>query len=358
MTAAILGIGTAVPPGTASQRDALAFALQTIGDDQIAARTLPALYRRSGVESRGSVLAEGPGGAQSFFAPAAHPEDRGPGTGQRITRYAREAPRLAARASATALENARVEASRITHLVTVSCTGFDAPGIDIRLVEMLGLSPEVQRTHIGYMGCHGAINALRVASAIAAQDPCAVVLVCATEICSVHYQYGSDPEQIVSNALFADGAAAAVIGAGTGPRLRGFGSMITPCSTDAMQWRIGDHGFEMTLSARVPELISTSVRSWLTTWLSRHGLELGQIGSWCVHPGGPRILSAVAEGLALESGALATSREVLAQHGNMSSPTVLFILDRLQRAGRIDPERPCIMLGFGPGLVTEAAIIG
>jgi predicted naringenin-chalcone synthase len=351
---AILGMGTAVPKEGVTQCEALAFALQTIGGDPEATRTLPALYRRSGVSRRGTVLASGEG-QQTFFRPRENQGDRGPGTGARVARYALEAPPMAAQSSTAALTAAGLDPARITHLVTASCTGFNAPGVDIALIKRLGLSPEVQRTHIGFMGCHGAINALRVASAFAAQDPTAVVLVCAVEVCSVHYQYGSDPQTIVANALFADGAAAAVIGTGAGPRLRAFGTCVLPESTDAMQWRISDHGFQMALSARVPEMLASTVRSWVSTWLERHGLKVEEIGAWCVHPGGPRILSAVAEGLSLKDGALAASRGVLAEHGNMSSPTVLFILDRLRAAGAL--ERPCVMLAFGPGLVIEAALL-
>jgi predicted naringenin-chalcone synthase len=354
LTTVILGIGTAVPRGISSQQDALALALRTIGEDPGAARTLPALYRRSGVESRGSVLTNSDG-EQSFFRPCEHPGDRGPGTGARVARYAAEAPPLAARASQAALADAGIDPGRITHLVTASCTGFDAPGVDVSLVGRLGLSPEVQRTHVGYMGCHGAINALRVAAAYAAQDPGALILMCAVEICSVHYQYGSDPEKIVANALFADGAAATVVGSGNGPRLRAFGTCILADSAEAMRWRISDHGFEMALSARVPELLASSVGPWVSAWLERYGLSPQDIGAWCVHPGGPRILSAVSEGLSLPAGALDAARAVLAQHGNMSSPTVLFILERLRTVGALD--RPCVVLAFGPGLAIEAALL-
>jgi predicted naringenin-chalcone synthase len=185
-----------------------------------------------------------------------------------------------------------------------------------------------------------------------------VVLLCAVEWCSLHYRFQWDPERFIGNVLFADGAAA-IVGA-QGPegddawKVVATGSCLMPDSTDAMTWHIGDHGFEMTLSSRVPDLIGEHLRPWLSSWLQKHGLTIEQIGSWAIHPGGPRIVSAVEESLKLPREATAVSREVLAQCGNMSSPTVLFILDRLRAR---HAARPCVMLGFGPGLMAEAALL-
>jgi predicted naringenin-chalcone synthase len=162
---------------------------------------------------------------------------------------------------------------------------------------------------------------------------------------------------MVANALFADGAAAVIVGAGddpASPRLASFGSCIIPDSDDAMTWRIGDHGFEMTLSARVPDLIRAHLCGWLDPWLSRAGLSRDRIGGWAIHPGGPRIVGTVEQCLGLPSASTAASRAILAAHGNMSSPTVLFILQELIRRRA---ARPYIALGFGPGLVVEGMAI-
>ncbi len=273
--------------------------------------------------------------------------------------YAELAPPLAVQAAAAALGPSGVRAGDLTHLVTVSCTGFVAPGVDVALIRSLGLPPTVQRTHIGFMGCHGALNGLRVARAFAAAEPDARVLLCAVELCTLHYHYGWDAQKVIANALFADGAAAVVgVPAGAAPpgawRVEATGSCLVPDSADAMSWTVGDHGFEMTLARQVPRLIAVHLRPWLEAWLARHGAALDAVGSWAVHPGGPRILDAVEEGLGLPRAALEPSRAVLRDHGNMSSPTVLFILDRL-RAARA--PRPCVALGFGPGLVAEAALL-
>ena len=283
-----------------------------------------------------------------------------PTTSERMSRYEAEAGGLAVSAARAALDEAGFAPERVTHVVTVSCTGFYAPGFDTALIEQLGLSRDVARTHVGFMGCHGFLNGLRVAKAYVEADSTAVPLVCAVELCSLHHQYGWDSERIVANALFADGAGA-VVGVGRGEavardayRLVACGSTLVADSADAMSWRIGDRGFRMTLSPRVPDLIGQHFRPWFEGWLERHGLNLATVGSWAVHPGGPRILSAVGETLGLHPSALETSQRVLAGFGNMSSPTILFILDRLRRAGA---ARPCVGLAFGPGLAVEAALL-
>ena len=179
-------------------------------------------------------------------------------------------------AARNAIEDAAVSPDRVTHVVTVSCSGFFAPGVDIALIKRLGLSRKVARTHVGFMGCHGMLNGLRVAGAFLEQDPEACVLLVALEMCSLHHQYGWDVGQIVANALFADGAAA-VVAVGGEPRspsdlrVAASGSEIVDDSEDAMSWRIGDHGFLMTLSQRIPELIAKNIRAYLEEWLSSHG---------------------------------------------------------------------------------------
>jgi predicted naringenin-chalcone synthase len=259
------------------------------------------------------------------------------------------------RASAAALAESGFDAASLTHLVTVSCTGFVAPGLDFALITELGLRPTVARTHVGFMGCHGALNGLRVANAFATAELSARVLVCAVELCSLHYYYGSAADKLIANAIFADGAAA-VVGCAGEPAdwsLRASGSCLIPDSADDMGWTVGDHGFEMALSRRVPGLIASHLRRWIESWLGDNALSLADVRSWAVHPGGPKIVSAVEEALALPAEALAPSRAVFAEYGNMSSPTVLFVLRRLREQ---NAQRPCVALGFGPGLVAEAAL--
>ena len=370
MSLTIHGLGTALPPQRIAQADASAIATEVALSHQAPSpsqrRLLDTLHRRSGVATRHSVLLEpqAPGTAkdtascQTFFGPSS------PGTGERMRRYAEEAPPLALRAVRAALEQAQLPVERITHLITVSCTGFSAPGVDLALMAALPLSAGVARTHVGFMGCHGALNGLRVAAGFTGADPSACVLLCAVELCTLHLQYGWDAERIVANSLFADGAAALVAcgevraaEAPAGPPLRRLiasGSLLVPASAGAMSWGIEDHGFAMTLSPQVPDLIAAHLRPWLEGWLAAHQLTLASIGSWAVHPGGPRILSAVTEALGLDPALIEPSRSVLRDYGNMSSPTLLFILERLRSSGA---PGPCLAMAFGPGLCVEVALL-
>ena len=262
---------------------------------------LSILYRQAGVRRRHSVALTGPGDGQtlhqSFYPQADSSDDRGPGTMARMQMYEKEAGPLGTLACAQRIAAAEVDPREITHLVSVSCSGFCAPGCDLAIASELGLPADVARTHVGFMGCHGALIGLRVARAFTDANPDAKVLLCAVELCSLHHQYGWNPDQVVANALFADGAAA-VVGTGRpaadGSRLtlRASGSTIIPETRDLMGWRIGNHGFEMNLSPRVPEVISTQLKGWLEGWLGENETVLNDVGAWAIHPGGPRIIQA------------------------------------------------------------------
>lgn len=366
MSFEILGIGTITPEHSIEQVDAAvhaeALSCSAEATDQ-QRRLLPVLYRRAGVKTRHSVVLEsstnGEMARQSFYPPADSDVDCGPTTSHRMQAYETHAASLAVSVVAQALQEGQVAPEEITQLITVSCSGFSAPGFDISLVRELGLPADVARTHVGFMGCHGALNGLRVAKAFTDNDPAARVLVCAVELCTLHQQYGWCPEKIVANALFADGAAAVVGRQAPADltdrwQLIASGSTIVPDSEEMMSWRIGNHGFEMTLSPRIPDLINERLRPWLRNWLQQQGLQIEDVGSWAIHPGGPRILNAVAEAVGFDESRLNPSREILARYGNMSSPTVLFILKKLQAE---QARLPCVMLGFGPGLTIEAALI-
>jgi predicted naringenin-chalcone synthase len=366
MSFAILGLGTALPETVVPQEQGRQLARRLCCRTDEQATWLAGIYEHAGVRTRHTVLGpdvlrdvlEGTRRSGSAFVPDGDPEHRGPTTAQRMAQYAGDAGPLARAAARQALARAGLDPAAVTHLVTVSCTGFQAPGVDVELVRGLGLPADTQRTHVGYMGCHGALNGLRVARALADSDPAARVLLCAVELCSLHYHYRWDPQKVVANALFADGAAAVAGGpAELAPpgawQACASGTQLFPDSAGAMTWTVGDHGFGMTLSRQVPGLIGARLRPWLTAWLGRQGLAVGAVGSWAVHPGGPKILDAVEATLGLSAPALEDSRAVLAECGNMSSPTVLFILDRLRGRGA---PRPCVALGFGPGLTVEAAL--
>jgi predicted naringenin-chalcone synthase len=367
MSLALAGIGTAVPATTITQAEALALARALCCRTDEQATWLPGLYAHSGIDTRHLAfdaavirdILDGTRHSGSPFLPRGSADDRGPAAGQRMRHYVEHAGPLALRSARQALSRSGLEPRAITHVVTVSCTGFRAPGVDVELIKRLGLAATVQRTHLGFMGCHGALNGLRVARAYADADPASRVLLVAVELCALHYHYDWDPQRMVANALFADGAAAVVgVPEAAAPagawRVAANGACLFPDSEDAMTWTVGDHNFEMTLSRRVPGLIGEGLRPWLEAWLRDNGVALADVASWAVHPGGPRILSAVEEALGLGREGAAASREVFAECGNMSSPTVLFILDRLRARGA---PRPCVALGFGPGLAAEAALL-
>ncbi|MEM9364688.1 MAG: type III polyketide synthase [Planctomycetota bacterium] len=363
MTAYIRSIASAFPDHGVTLDEAIAYAKMLSCHSESQASKVGKLYQRTGVENRGSVLLTHDGQSlnQDFYRQPIDCDDTGPGTQDRLDRFAVEAPRLAIQSSQQALKQAGCEANQITHVVTVTCTGFAAPGFDIALIKGLGLSPETQRVAVGFMGCHALINALRVAEGLVHADPDAMVLISSVELCSLHYQTGYDSQRIVSGAIFADGAASVLVSGAsdeseptTLPQIARTGSCLIPDSEDAMTWRIGNTGFQMTLAASVPGIIEEQLADFLLPWLQRMGLSPSEIGGWAVHPGGVRIVQAVGNALALDESQLAISLSVLRDHGNMSSATLGEVLRRFQEQS---VPRPWLMLGFGPGLETEVACL-
>ncbi len=351
----LLGIGLAAPEGLLTPASSLELASRLCpeGDPD----RLRALYADAGVSRRGCVLV-GPDGGQDLFAIDA---GRGPSTAARLARYRAAARELGGVAATRALDAAALGPGAVTHLVTVSCTGAQSPGVDHDLIEALGLSPDISRAHVGFMGCHGAINALAVASSIVRADTAAVVLVACVELCSLHFRVRGSWDQQVANAIFADGAACAVVGVGGGgggadggTELRGFASRVFPGTRGLMSWEIGDQGFEMRLSPRVPGGPGRGGGGWVDGFLAGAGLERGSVAHWAVHPGGRDILEGVRLGLGLGEASLAASRRVLDLHGNMSSGTVLWVIDELRRGGA---RGPIVGMSFGPGLSGEAVLL-
>ncbi len=366
MTLGFLGWGTAVPDCILLQEEALNLACLLCAQTEEQLTWLPNLYNHTGIKTRRIVLDRNiiedifqkKNTSQSPFLPTGNLNDRGPTTAQRMEHYQRLGTPLAIEASKRAIDDAKVEGEECTHLITVTCTGFFAPGFDYHLIKNLNLNLGISRTQIGFMGCHGSLNGLRVAHAFVKSQPSAKVILSSLELCSLHYHYGWDPQKIVANSLFADGAASVVLGA-PDPyckktwNLASSGSFILPDSSNAMTWEIGDFGFDMTLAKQVPGLIQKYLKPWLESWLNQSGLKCKEINSWALHPGGPRILSAIEEALELPPEASAFSRKILAAYGNMSSATLLFILKKMAES---NAKRPCVALGFGPGLAVEAAL--
>jgi predicted naringenin-chalcone synthase len=302
-------------------------------------------------------------------------------TGRRMLRYRDEAMPLGKDVVTAALADAGLDAADVGMFAVVSCTGYVTPGLDILLARDLGMPADVRRLVIGHMGCYAALPGLASVQEYVAARGRPAVLLC-LELTSLHVQppltlaSGGLPtpeqtEQIVAHALFSDGAAAAVIrpgdadgggagGAWTGPS--GLDVVDVVCRTDVttsdlMTWDVTDLGFRMGLSAEVPDVLARHVEGVVDELLHAHGLDRDDVDGWAVHPGGPRILKVVAERLGLAAGALDASWEVLAEHGNCSSPTVLLVLDQLLRTRPVPDGGHVVALAFGPGLTLYAALL-
>lgn len=379
----ILPIATSVPARRVTQAEALDHALRVLPGSS--ARRLRALYRRSGVLHRAIAIpdadSEYPGGVLA-------PPGLAPSTGARMALYERYIVPLGCDAARGALKASGFAAHAVTHVIVVSCTGFMAPGLDAALIRDLGLPASVRRLSIGFMGCHGALNGLRAAHDSAIAEPRAVVLVVCAELCSLHFAAEPSDGGLVANALFADGAAATIVcgadarggddpGRERLPRTHGPArntpgwrivdtlSLLLPGTGSLMGWRIGDLGFVMELSREVPDHFASILHAALRPWLARHGVTDAAQLDWAVHPGGPRVLEEVESAMALPAARLAPSRHVLAECGNMSSPTVLFILRALTEGAAPHPDHPgrrvpsprAVLLAFGPGLALEAMLL-
>ena len=271
-----------------------------------------------------------------------------PSTAQRMRFFEEHAPALAA----DAVERLRLgdEAAKITHVLITCCTGLSSPGLDIELIARCGLSPTVERSIIGFMGCYAAINAFKLARHIVRSEPKARVLAVNLEMCTLHLQETPDLETILSFLLWGDGCAASLITAEEeGLALESFHAVLLPESRELITWNIGDNGFDMVLSGQVPAAIQTALTNGTSAILN--GTPLDEIDLWAIHPGGRTVLDAVERALALDPAKLAASRGVLRDFGNMSSATVTFVLREIARNAR-PGEAGCAM-SFGPGLVAE-----
>jgi alpha-pyrone synthase len=278
--------------------------------------------------------------AHAFYRPGNFPN-----TARRMELFEQSAPVLMRKAVDRLALNEK-ERSSITHVLVTCCTGLYAPGLDFEIVEHAGLSPGVERTMVGFMGCYAAINAMKLARHIVRSDPQASVLMVNLELCTLHLQETQELEQVLSFLIFADGAAASLIsGCEQGFALDSFKAVTVPETKGLITWKIRGQGFDMLLSGQVPAELGRALHEG-ELMAEREGIEL-----WAVHPGGRSILDAVQKGLELPADALAASREVLSCFGNMSSATIMFVLQRMMQQAR-PGQRGCAM-SFGPGLTAE-----
>lgn len=375
MAAFLRSLQTLVPPTVLVQDEVREVFASQPGLNRLAQRIIATSFGVSGIETRHTVIEELTRSRTSEdpeFFDAETGALRMPGTKTRNDLYTEAASNLFVEAARRALAGAAgIEAEDVTHVVTVSCTGFYAPGPDFEIARELSLPAGVQRYHLGFMGCYAAMPALRAAAQFCAADPDAVVLVVSAELCTLHLRSSNDPDTIVASSLFSDGVAAGVVSRRTPPeggaalRLDAFETVVTPVGDDAMAWTIGDHGFEMVLSSYVPHIIGDHIEGALRPLFSGEeslaaalddGDASARVAHWAIHPGGRDILDRVQDRLGLSEGQLRPARETLRDYGNMSSATVLFVLKNiLDHASAQDGDRVAAM-AFGPGLTVESGM--
>ncbi len=360
MHAAIVSIGIANPPYKRAQRDVAELIADGFHLNAVQKKILKRIYKSSGIEQRYSVLADYcklPG--EFDFFPN-DPSANFPTTAQRMAVYKANALDLALAAIDDCLKN---EIQDITHVITVSCTGMYAPGIDIEIVQRLNLSSSTQRTSINFMGCYGAFNGMKVADAICSADPDATVLLVCVELCSIHIQKDFTLENIISNAIFADGAAAVLIKgqpASTRQHLRfkSFHCDIMPQTSQEMAWHIGDSGFDMVLTSYVPQAIKSGIAAFTDKLFRQSNQSATDIDYFAIHPGGMKILKSCEESLGITPHDNRFSYDILRQYGNMSSATVLFVLKRIwDDLIDIGRNQTIFSCAFGPGLTLESMLL-
>lgn len=322
------------------------YAEQMLSDKGIRA-TFMRMAKKSGIEHRFSPLqVSKPTLANAADAYEVYVPGRFPSTAERMKLFERFAPMLAKKAL-DRLELTREERDRIRHVIVTCCTGLYAPGLDFAIIDHLGLSPSTERTMIGFMGCYAAINGLKQARHIVRSQPDDSVLLVNLELCTVHLHETQDLNEVLSFLIFADGCAASLISSEpSGLAMDSFRATQIEGTRELITWRVGDLGFDMMLSGQVPREIAKGLREEREMFSDEGGVDL-----WAVHPGGRTVLDAVQDGLKLCPEALAASRRILSQYGNMSSATVMFVLRELMKTARAG-QAGCAM-SFGPGLTAE-----
>lgn len=356
----IISIGTAVPAFKHAQKDILNFMQQVYALDAVENRKLKFLYSQSQIETRYSVV---PDYSQQMdewkFYPHSENLEPFPNIEKRMIWYNRFAPTLSVDAIRNCIEN-KIHGNEITHLITVSCTGMSAPGLDLMVMDMMDLPKNIFRTSINFMGCYAAIHGLKMADAICKTEKKAKVMIVCTELCTLHFQKDPSPDNIASTLLFADGSAAVLVvhdeDEQEGLHLKSFYSEIIPKGKRDMAWELSSNGFLMTLSGYIPDLIEEDFEPLVMRSLNFAGMTKDQIGSWCIHPGGRRIVDSIHKSLQLEAGESDASYKVLKEYGNMSSPTILFVLKELMDSKKLSDHKPVFGAAFGPGLTMETFV--
>lgn len=354
----ITSIATGTPPYGHSQDKLYAFADAVYSRDAIESRKLKFVYRQSGIDKRYSVLADFsvPPAERSFFPSSADLEPF-PDLEKRMRCYNETSLDLSVKTIQNCI-NDKISAAEITHLITVSCTGMSAPGLDLKIMEAMELSPELQRTSVNFMGCYAAIHGLKMAHAFCKATPGANVVVVCTELCTLHFQKDITHNNIMSSLLFSDGCGAMLVqndNKRKGFSLQHFFSQVSFKGKADMSWELSGKGFLMTLTGYVPELIKEDFDLLVSKALHSAGKTKKDISHWCMHPGGKKILQVIEESMQLQPGELKHSYEVLKNYGNMSSASIVFVLQNILHELQETHSTAAQVFGaaFGPGLTME-----
>lgn len=357
--AEIISIATAVPQYCHQQSDILTFMQEAYQLNETDKRKLAFLYHRSDIKTRYSVVPDYSNVEERTFIPD-NVENPFPDIDKRMELYQQHALPLSVTAVNKCLAD-KCDVTKITHLITVSCTGMSAPGLDLELVEALDLSPDIYRTSVNFMGCYAAIHAMKMADMICTAGKDANVMIVCVELCTLHFQKEFNMDSAASSLLFADGAAAILISNNLTSKnrlkLKGFSSLVNFKGKNDMSWKLSSKGFLMTLSSYVPQLIQADIAALVDKALLQHNIVVTDISHWCVHPGGKAILDAIQKQMQLTNEDLQYSKNVLAEYGNMSSSTILFVLKQMMEAMENDDKKANVFgVAFGPGLTMETFI--
>tara|TARA_R110000868_G_scaffold198821_1_gene445404 strand:- start:3 stop:1100 length:1098 start_codon:yes stop_codon:yes gene_type:complete len=362
MSAYITSFGTALPKYRISQKEIAGFLLTNLNLSDEKKKETEIIFRASGISHRHSVLKDYTASLGDFeFFPNTNNLEPFPGVSQRMQVYKKEALALSLDAVQQCIGTD--DPQNFTHLITVSCTGMYAPGLDFDLVKSLGLSHSIKRTAINFMGCYAAFNALKVAKDICTANAGSKVLIVCVELCSLHFQKNLNQEDTtLANALFGDGAAAVVVESNPSNypsmSMENFHCDLLIEGEQDMTWSIGAFGFEMTLSSYVPDLVKKGIKSLINSLLHELKLNTSDISHFAIHPGGKRILEVIEQELGIPKESNTAAYSVLKNYGNMSSPTILFVLQSIfEKLEEHDKESKILGLAFGPGLTLESMLL-
>ena len=359
----IVSIATGVPEHKHLQEDIFSFADTIYSKDEQDSRKLRFLYRHSDINTRYSVIPDYslPAEQRQFYSKSKTLEPF-PGLENRMEWYATYAAPLSVKTIHDCIAGT-IKSNEITHLITVSCTGMSAPGLDLEIMEAMNLPSTVFRTSVNFMGCYAAIHGLKLADALCNNDPLANVVVVCTELCTLHFQKENSVDNITSTLLFADGCAAVLVQHNSsklkGLMMRSFFSDVAFYGKKDMSWQLSSTGFLMTLSGYVPELVREDFNNLVLKAVDNAGIKKEKIKYWCIHPGGKKILEAIQQSVSLTKPDLKYSYDVLNDYGNMSSPTILFVLQKIlqQLQLELDTENTTVFgAAFGPGITMETFI--